>query len=436
MTTTASLDLTEVSLDPGSEAVVPIQIRNNGSIVEGYELAVIGPPGEWATVDPPTMSLYPGTTTTAAITFRPPRTARTVAGQHRFGVRVLPTEHPELAVVPEGVVEVLPFLETTAELVPHTSQGRTGRHQVAVDNRGNAPVNVLIAAQSDGEQLRFKLDQVGLAVQPGEARFVRVWAKADKRIWRGQPVTHPFVVLVTPQDSTPVELPGTYVQTPVVPKWLWWLVPLLIALAALLLALWFLVLQPTIESQAKEAAAAEADRAEEAAQDAEKAAEVLKDPAPEQGPGKGPGKGPDKGPDKGADKDPDDNPTPPKKRVVVTDISPRLHGTPADNDSATVPFELDDPSDTFALTDVVLSNPQGDFGRVELRVDGAVLLSHALENFRDLDFHFVSPIQVTEGVTMEVDCRTPGEPPDAGRQTNCDVAALLGGVLTHPVPRE
>ncbi len=273
MTTTASLESTEVRLDPGSEAVVPIQIRNNGTVVEGYELSVIGVPGEWATVEPPTVSLYPGTTTTATITFRPPRSARTVAGEQKFGVWVLPTEHPELAVVPEGVVEVLPFLETTAELIPRTSQGRKGRHQVAVDNRGNVPVNVLIAAQSDGEQLQFKLDQVGLAVQPGEARFVQLRAKARKRLWRGQPVTHPFVVLVSPQDSTPVELPGSYVQTLVVPKWLWWLVPLLLLLLGLLLALWFWVLKPTIESQAKEAAEESAEQAEKAAEQAEEDAE-------------------------------------------------------------------------------------------------------------------------------------------------------------------
>ncbi len=423
MSTTATLESTEVRLDPGSEAVVPIQIRNNGTVVEGYALSVIGVPGEWAAVEPPTVSLYPGTTTTATITFRPPRSARTVAGQQRFGVSVLPTEHPELAVVPEGVVEVLPFLETTAELVPRTSQGRRGRHQIAVDNRGNVPVNVLIEPQSDGEQLQFKLDQVGLAVQPGEARFVRLQAKARKSVWRGEPVTHPFVVQVSPQDSTPVELPGSYVQTLVVPKWLWWLVPLLLALVALLLALWFLVLKPTVESQAKEAAAEEAEKAEEAAaqaakdaedagvaaNDAKKAADTSENPPPD----------PRQGP-----------------RVLVTDISPRLHGTPADNATTTVPFLLEDASDTFGLTDVVLSNPQGDFGRVELLVDGEVLLSHALENFRDLDFHFVSPIQVTEGITMQVDCRTPGEPPDADPTTNCDVAALLGGVLTHPVPRE
>src|SRR3954466_753590 len=109
MTTTASLDSTSLSLHPGSEAVVPLQIRNNGQVVGGYEISVIGVPSTWATVEPAELSLYPGTATTATVTFRPPRSARTPAGAQAFGVIVQSTEHPELTVVPEGVIEVLPF---------------------------------------------------------------------------------------------------------------------------------------------------------------------------------------------------------------------------------------------------------------------------------------------------------------------------------------
>jgi hypothetical protein len=427
MTTTASLETTEVRLDPGGEAVVPLQIRNNGTVVEGYHLSVLGVPAEWTTIEPPSVSLYPGTATTATVTFRPPRSARTVAGPQRFGVKVQPTEHPEHAVVPEGVVEVLPFLETTAELIPRTSQGRRGRHQVAVDNRGNVPVNVLVAAHSDGERVQFKLDPVGLEVGPGEARFVSLRIKARTPVWRGQPVTHPFVVAVSPQDSTPVELQGSYVQTPVIPKWLMWLVPLLLALIALLVALWFLVLKPTIESQAKEAVEPAAERAEEAAEKAEDNAEVADTAATDAE------KAADKTEDNGNDDtDPrDDGPRQP--RVILTDINPRLHTTPADNAIDTDTFTLEGDRTTFRLTDVVLSNPQGDFGRVELRIDGEVRLAHALENFRDLDFHFVTPILVNDEVELWVDCRTPGAPPDADPVTDCDVAALLGGEQARPV---
>ena len=128
-------------------------------------------------------------------------------------------------------------------------------------------------AHSDGERVQFKVDPVGLAIPPGEARFVSVKVKARKRIWRGQPVTHPFVVGVSPQDSIPVELDGSYVQTPVVPKWLLWALLGLLLLLGALLALWFWLLKPTIESQAKDAAEESAQQAEAAAEQAAAAAQ-------------------------------------------------------------------------------------------------------------------------------------------------------------------
>ena len=413
MTTTASLDTTSLRLEPGSEAVVPLQVRNNGSVVEGYQISVIGAAAAWATVEPAAISLYPGTATTATVVFKPPRSARVPAGPLPFGVRVAPTEHPELTVVPEGVVEVLPFLETTAELIPRTSQGRRARHQVAIDNRGNVPVNVLAAAYSDGECVRCRVDPLGVAVGAGEAQFVRVRGVPRKRIWRGQPVTHPITVTVTPENSTPVELDGSYVQTPVVPRWLLWALVALLALAALLLALWFTVLKPTIESQAEEAA----EDAGGAADDAQQAADQSQGGGGEDGDGDG-GTGP---------------PRPASPRVRVTDIAPRLEVVTASTSSAE--FALPGPDDTFDLTDLVYNNPQGDFGTVQVLVDDEIRLEHALENFRDLDLHFVSPIRVTDNVTLRVECRTPGRPPDAPEPTTCDTSVLLGGELVSPVSR-
>ena len=422
MTTTASLDSTSLSLDAGAEAVVPLQIRNNGQVVEGYHISVLGAPAAWATVDPADVSLYPGTTTTATVTFRPPRSARTPAGEQAFAVKVEPTEHPELTVVPEGVIEVLPFLETTAELTPRTSQGRRGRHKIAIDNRGNVPVSALVEAYSDGERVSFKVDPVGLAIEPGEARFVSLKVKARKQIWRGQPVTHPFIVSVAPQDSTPVELDGSYVQTPVVPKWLLWALLGALLLLALLLALWFWLLKPTIESQAKDAAEESAQQAEAAAEQAAAAAQQAGGAANDAAAAA------DQAENAGNEEQKPDKP-----RVTITDISPRLNVVVAGAGSDT--FDLPGPDDTFSLTDVVLSNPQGDFGRAQLVVDGEVLLEHALENFRDLDFHFVSPILVNDEVTLQVQCRSPGEPPDAPPPDTCDVSVLLGGTLLSPNPR-
>ncbi|GAA1532081.1 hypothetical protein [Nocardioides humi] len=418
MTTTASLDSPTIRLDPGAEAVIPIQIRNNGSVVEGYDITVVGSPGAWATVEPAQVSLYPGTTTTATVTFKPPRSAATPAGEQRFGVVVTPRDNPAEAVVPEGTIEILPYLETTAELVPRTSQGRRGRHQVAIDNRGNVPVNVLVRAHSDGEKLRFRVDPTGLAIPPGEAHFAKVRARARRRIWRGQPVTHPFVVEVAPEHSTPVELDGTYVQTPVIPKWLIWLLLGLLALLTALVLLWFTVLKPVIESQAREAAEEAAAAAEQAAGEAAKNAEAANGAATDA--------------QRSADRADEVAGQDPPPRQLVTNETRRLHVITGGSDADTFPLTSDG---VFRVSDVVLSNPQGDFGRAQLVVDGVVQMDVALENFRDLDFHFVSPVVATEEIALRVTCRTPGTPPDAPPAATCDVSTLVGGELSVPAPQ-
>jgi hypothetical protein len=54
-------------------------------------------------------------------------------------------------------------------------------------------------------------------------------------------------------------------------------------------------------------------------------------------------------------------------------------------------------SSTFYMTDLVFANPNGRSGTLQLLRDGFVLITLRLENFRDLDFHYVTPIVVQKG---------------------------------------
>ena len=425
MAAVAHLEDAEIALVAGEEMVVPLQIRNTGELVEAYDLEVVGPAGAWSLVTPATVSLYPGTAATATVAFRPPRSPSVPAGDLPFGVRVVPTDHPEETVVPEGVVQVLPFLDTSAELTPRTSRGRLqGRHDVAVDNRGNVAVSCGLEPLQAGELLRFRLAAADLTAEPGTAAFADLRVRPRRLLWRGQPVTHPFQVGVLPDGGEPVTLDGTWLQEPVLPKWLPKALLALLLLAGLLALAWFLLLRPTIQASAQEAAeevatqalAAPAAQAADQAQQAEQAADQAKSAAATSAKNAG------------------------ESRTIYTKIagagpaepvSERLAVTTSPGEAGTASYAVP-AKQTLGLTDLVVENPQGDFGTVAIVVAGRVQFEFALENFRSIDYHFVAPIPAGPGTTVELraTCRSPGRPPGLSPPpSQCSTGAFIGGEL-------
>jgi hypothetical protein len=83
---------------------------------------------------------------------------------------------------------------------------------------------------------------------------------------------------------------------------------------------------------------------------------------------------------------------------------------------------------TFFMTDIVLQNPDGNIGRITIERDGTTLLTSALENLRDLDFHFVAPYEFDAGhaVTIQVSC-------SADSTTDCTASASFAG-YERPAP--
>ncbi|MPV48653.1 MULTISPECIES: hypothetical protein [unclassified Pseudactinotalea] len=438
MSTMARLEETTVRLTAGTTETVPLLIRNDSDIVEGYRFEVLGVPQEWTSVEPAEITgLYPGAQTTAAITFAPPVSAQVPAGRFDFGVRVIPTENPENVVVPEGMVEVLPFLQTTAELIPRTSHGRRGaRHRLAVDNRGNAPVTVQLTGGDEAGALEVEVTPPSLTVEPGHAMFTDLKVSPLDKFWRGPEVTHPFTVTVAADASTPVVLDGTHVQEPLVPTWLPKLLLALLALLILLALLWFLLLKPTIVSAAQAAVAEPVEQANERAADAMQAAQQAGEKADQAGTAaqSAQSSAVDAGDAANTANELVGSPT---LDEVVSPISDRLHTTTAAGSTNQAIFEVPEKT-TLKLTDFVLSNPQGDFGRLEVHLDDSVIFDVALENFRNTDYHFQAPFVASSGsrLRMVVRCDEVGVPPaQTPPPTTCDTAVLWGGQMLKPAPK-
>jgi hypothetical protein len=235
--TIASLEPANLAVDPGSQASLTVKVRNNGSIVDRFELSVVGPLAAFARVEPASLSLFPGQEGEAQIAFSPPRESTPRAGTYPYGVRVRAAADPGAAVVEEGRITIGPFSQTTAEIVPQTSRGsRGGRHEVIVENRGNAALDVLVGAADPDRLVDFAVQPDRLVIGPGERNGVTVRASARDTFFLGSKQSHPFNVEIRPGKDQPIPLRGTFLQGPILPSWL---VPvggiLVAALAAVIL---------------------------------------------------------------------------------------------------------------------------------------------------------------------------------------------------------
>jgi hypothetical protein len=77
---------------------------------------------------------------------------------------------------------------------------------------------------------------------------------------------------------------------------------------------------------------------------------------------------------------------------------------------------------TLRVTDVVFQNPRGDSGFLQVRRGDEVLIEVNLDNFRDLDQHYVQALEFSnsEPLTLAVNCKNAGK-------AQCQPAALFSG---------
>ena len=461
MGSSASLDRPELAVEPGQQVSAQLRVRNNGSVVDQFRFEGLGAGAAWIEAEPELLSLFPGAEGTVTIHFRPPRSPNVAPGPTPFGVKVISSEDPTGSAVEEGVITVGRFADRTVEIYPVTARGRRkGQFEVAVDNRGNAPIEVEFAGADPENACSYAFAQQALVVEPGTAHFTKFEVIPHERFWRGPPKTHQFQILVTeraraselpapqmagppgaptppaptvpiPVAAVPETVNGTLLQEAMLPPWLIKAVIALIALILLLWILWITLFKPTVESAAKDAVAAPLASLNDKVDALAPATTASSS-----------GGGATTTTVASGGGTPGVTTTTAAGGVVVptstttttpTSTFATQFGNPADFQlgiGVLVPpggtvQEFTNPfSSTFAVTDMVLQNPNGDTGYVYIKRDGNLLMQSALENFRDLDLHFVAPYMFNPGqsLVMGVICTQNGP-----AQPGCAVTGSFGG---------
>jgi hypothetical protein len=251
--TTTLLDPPPI-VTPGVESGCAVRVRNDSTVVEHFELELLGDCGTWASLEPSSLTIFPGEQASAMLTFRAPKSSAVLAGVHTYGVRVVASEQRSSEVV-EGEVTVAAFVATNAELTPLTSRARgRARHRITVDNFGNVATTVALSAEDPDQLLSMRLRPSMLTVPPGAALVARVGVRARRKLWRGPVASRPFHVGVEDGESPQQLLQGRLDQVAVIPPGLPRALGRVGAVALALVAAWFLVLRPTVKSAADDAA--------------------------------------------------------------------------------------------------------------------------------------------------------------------------------------
>ncbi|WP_108953506.1 COG1470 family protein [Streptomyces fragilis] len=432
----------EVTVAPGDTATTSLTVRNDSDIVEAYSLEIVGDCASWTTVEPARVSLYPGTSETVTVRLAPPRSSEVRAGEMPLGVRVLPAEHPDAVRVLETTVHVEEFRELHSELAPRRRRGwLRGRYRLAVQNRGNSPVEVGFTAAQAGEELGFAFTPADRKLDPGESAEIGLRVRIGTPVWFGAPVVWPFTVDTTDTTSTATAKSGDqeprpdeavvrtpldaeFVQIPVFPRWL---LVVLAALLALLLA-WFTLVRPAVRSAAKEAAA------EAVAPNPSAAGEQGAEGQP-QGAGAASGSGTDaKGQGTGASAGAGDGASVENGAAVTggPQISETIDVQTAGGETKTGTYQVPAGS-VLGVTDIVVANFQGDEGLLTITFGDRKITTIALETFRNQDYHWVTPIKIAENetVTIEVTCGKPGTPASGRQAKECHEVLNVSGVLSR-----
>jgi beta-lactam-binding protein with PASTA domain len=235
----------ELRVEPGAPpAATTVTVRNKGSKVEHFTLAVNGLLAPYARIDPPVLQVFPGTEETAEVRFAVPRAPQPAAGRVPFQIAARGQVDADVHGRVAGALTIGRFDEISAALEPEMTRGRKpGQHRVTVVNRGNAPLNVQVALADQQGELSFDPSRFAGILAPGVSATQEVEVAAPVK-WFGRTQVHPFTGNVT--TDAPGQAAMLQGRRRQVPRFPWWVPMLVLALVALAIPIYALLPKATV----------------------------------------------------------------------------------------------------------------------------------------------------------------------------------------------
>ena len=209
---------TNTDVSPGQAAEIQIELLNQGTIVDHFQLRLEGLPPSWVTLPDDAIQLMPGAQSSFPITIQPPRESSARSGQHRYRLIARSTNSPDEQAAVSGTVQIRPFTQFASDMRPRQITNN-GVCRVLVRNDGNFETSYSLNGSDPANAVQFEQAQQQLTLPAGGKDTVDFQVGAAQRPFTGNPRTVPFTIQVTsgPESQS---LQGQLITKPIIPGWL------------------------------------------------------------------------------------------------------------------------------------------------------------------------------------------------------------------------
>ena len=207
-----------VSVTPGQSAAASLLVFNRGTQRDTFLIQVQGIPPDWYALPARSVTVEAGGQTEIQVIFQPPRSSQGRAGRHSVALRLASQSAPDQVVEARLALTVSAFTLFNSELRPaRLRSGEVG--QVLVHNRGNLPETFTLLWEDRLHELVFDPPQISVNVPPGKSAAVEFRPALLRPRWFGGESTHPFRVHVSAQTGQMQTHSGDYQARALVPAW-------------------------------------------------------------------------------------------------------------------------------------------------------------------------------------------------------------------------
>ncbi|HSH22998.1 MAG TPA: hypothetical protein VK975_02950 [Acidimicrobiales bacterium] len=176
----AVLEPTAVAVEPGGRVSCQVRVRNTTPAAVTIGLTVEGGVAGWAWASPSQMEVGAGDEGLGRLVLRPPRASGAPPGRVSFQV-VMTDLGSRWSKGLEGVVDVEPYVELVAAVVPKVGRGRrSSDYTVTLENRGNSVAEATLEGVSDDRRLEVEVTPVEVELGPSSRSQVRLTARARR----------------------------------------------------------------------------------------------------------------------------------------------------------------------------------------------------------------------------------------------------------------